>query len=79
MRKHRMITRILVALLLTSAAICGQAPAGDHHQHVFSPTIAELGKISPITAKDVTALLDEAGIKRGVLLSVAYMYGRPGT
>ena len=73
-----MITRCLVAILLSSTAIFAQAPAADHHQHLFSPTIAELGKIDPIMAKDVIALLDEAGIKRGVILSVAYMYGRPG-
>jgi hypothetical protein len=31
-----------------------------------------------ITASDVVSLLDAAGIKRAVLLSVAYMFGRPG-
>jgi predicted TIM-barrel fold metal-dependent hydrolase len=73
-----MLIRMFLILLLTSVAVFAQAPVADHHQHLFSPTIAELGKINPITAKDVIALLDEAGIKRGVLLSVAYMYGRPG-
>ena len=73
-----MITRILTVILFASTTFLAQAPAADHHQHLFSPTIAELGKVPPITAKDVIALLDEAGIKRGVLLSIAYMYGRPG-
>ena len=31
-----------------------------------------------LTANDVIALLDAAGIKKGVLLSIAYAYGRPG-
>jgi predicted TIM-barrel fold metal-dependent hydrolase len=31
-----------------------------------------------LTAKDVIALLDTAGIRKGVLLSIAYAYGRPG-
>jgi predicted TIM-barrel fold metal-dependent hydrolase len=54
----------------------------DHQQHVLSPTIAAI-LASPsnppqvITARDVAALLDSAGIKRAALLSVAYMYGSP--
>lgn len=53
-------------------------PRADHHQHLFSPMIAEPQKITPITAADVIKHLDAADIRRGVLLSVAYMYGRPG-
>lgn len=34
--------------------------------------------ITAITAQDVIKLLDDAGIERGVLLSTAYAYGRPG-
>jgi uncharacterized protein len=58
---------------------CGQVtPKADHHQHLFSPSMAEFQKIKPITAQDVIGLLDAAGIKRAVLLSTAYSYGRPG-
>src|SRR5688572_10120656 len=53
-------------------------PAADHHQHLFSPNIAVVQKIKPITAGDLIKLLDEAGIKRGVILSYAYSYSRPG-
>jgi predicted TIM-barrel fold metal-dependent hydrolase len=56
------------------------APAADHHQHLFSPTIAGLDPgsgIPSITANDVVALLDTAHIRRAVVLSVAYMYGSP--
>jgi predicted TIM-barrel fold metal-dependent hydrolase len=56
------------------------APIADHHQHLFSPAVADmvLGAANPgISAKDVVALLDTAHIQRGVLLSVAYMYGSP--
>jgi predicted TIM-barrel fold metal-dependent hydrolase len=57
-------------------------PAADHHQHLFSPHItallaAESIEIQPITARDVLALLDAAGIRRALLLSVAYMLGSP--
>ncbi len=40
--------------------------------------MAEFQKIKPVTAADVLALLDAAGIERAVLLSTAYSYGRPG-
>jgi predicted TIM-barrel fold metal-dependent hydrolase len=56
------------------------APAADHHQHLFSPAIAALAAgsgIPVITAKDLIALLDTAHIQRGVVLSIAYMYGSP--
>jgi predicted TIM-barrel fold metal-dependent hydrolase len=57
-------------------------PLVDHHQHLFSPAMARLldtgaGGPSVITAKDVIALLDAAGIRRAVLLSVAYVWGSP--
>ena len=34
--------------------------------------------ITAITAQNILKLLDDAGIERGVLLSTAYAYGRPG-
>ncbi len=58
-------------------------PRVDHHQHVGSPEMvvfqgyASQG-ITAITAQHVIKLLDAAGIERGVLLSTAYAYGRPG-
>lgn len=86
-----MIKRILLILALASAAAFSQSqpaqpnprsekfkPSADYHQHLFSPEMAEFQKIQPITAQAVVALLDAAGIKRGVLLSTAYAYGRPG-
>jgi predicted TIM-barrel fold metal-dependent hydrolase len=82
----------LSLLLLISAAAVAQSgqtsqsnslakqftPKADNHQHVFSPAMAEFQKIKMITAQDVIALMDAAGIKRAVLLSTAYSYGRPG-
>ncbi|HKO41984.1 MAG TPA: amidohydrolase family protein [Pyrinomonadaceae bacterium] len=57
-------------------------PAADHHQHVFSP--AYTAKFLPagsksITAQDVIALLDKAGIRRAVFLANGYSFGRPGS
>lgn len=53
--------------------------AADHHQHLFSPAIAEdlPGVPHAILARDVVALLDAAGIHSALLLSTAYMYGSP--
>lgn len=57
------------------------APAADHHQHVFSPAYAALQSpgFKTVTAQDVIALLDQAGIRRAVLLSTGFRYGRPGS
>ena len=70
---------IIVIVIAGAVGAFGQAPpAADHHQHVFSPPMAEFQKIKPITASDVIADLDAAGIGKAVLLSTAYSYGRPG-
>ena len=60
------------------------APAVDHHQHIFSPTLAALVSPAPpaapvrsLTARELIAYLDAAGIKRAALLSVAYSFGNP--
>jgi uncharacterized protein len=82
---------VFLFLLFAAAVVSGQQaaspsakpvpaiPFADHHQHLFSPAYIELNpSLKPITAKDVIELLDTAGIERGVLLSLAYAYGRPG-
>ena len=70
---------ILLLALGPALAHARAAPAADHHQHVFSPGIAALigGGFREITADDVVGHLDAAGIHRGVLLSVAYIYSDP--
>ncbi len=59
------------------------SPAADHHQHLFSDDIIALIKAGPtgpqtISAEDLIGYLDEAGIRRAAVMSVAYMYGKPG-
>lgn len=50
-------------------------PQTDYHQHLFSPNIAKLApSLKPLTAADLIALLDKAGIRRAVVLSIAYQY-----
>lgn len=68
----------ICALLSTASVHAQPAPSADHHQHLFSPAINKmLPSLNPITASDVVSLLDAAGIKRAVVLSVAYMFGSP--
>lgn len=76
-------TRTVVApMLAAEPAAHHLAPVADHHQHLFSPAIVALlarGSGGPpiITARDLVALLDAAGIRHALVLSVAYMYGSP--
>jgi uncharacterized protein len=73
---------LLAAMSLPRPASGQAAPAADHHQHFFSPAITAMlatptGGPQAITARDVVALLDTAGIHRALVLSVAYLYGGP--
>jgi uncharacterized protein len=52
-------------------------PVADHHQHLFSPTIAEAGSYPLVDAARMAELLDAGGIRKAVLLSLAYSYGNP--
>src|SRR5688572_8766348 len=69
---------------LPALALCQQVPRVDHHQHLFSPALASLLSppapavpVAPITAGDVVAHLDAAGIERAVVLSTAYIFEQP--
>ena len=79
-----MKSKLILTLLFLAPAAFAQsvpAPAADHHQHIASPSMGEFQKfpgVSSLPAKDVISLLDAAGIEKGVLLSIAYAYGRPG-
>ena len=64
-------------VLFICSAYAQPVPLADHHQHLFSPAIAALISVEPISADDLVSLLDAAGISRAVVLSVAYMYGSP--
>ncbi len=83
---------VLSLLFLASAIVAAQnkqssesnvqrtqtAPVVDHHQHLFSPAMAQVEGIKPVTAQEVIGLLDTAGIKRAVLLSTTFAYGQTG-
>jgi uncharacterized protein len=52
-------------------------PAVDHHQHLYNPALGPLTLGEPVTADDLVKLLDQAGIRRAVLFSIAYQFGNP--
>src|SRR5437764_3327452 len=54
------------------------APFVDHHQHLFSPATAALIAAAPIDGRALIAHLDDAGIARAAVLSVAYTWGKAG-
>jgi uncharacterized protein len=76
---------VFAAMMVTTSVgpAAGQiAPVADHHQHLFSPAMAALlapdsAEPKAVTARDVIALLDSAGIRKAVVLSAAYIYGSP--
>jgi predicted TIM-barrel fold metal-dependent hydrolase len=73
---------LFVAVMFPASAAAQLAPMADHHQHLFSPTMAALlstdsTTFPTITARDLIALLDSAGIRKALVLSVAYIYGSP--
>lgn len=77
------LLRLFFALPLAFLAGAAQAqPVADHHQHLFSPGIIALINAGPagpqqLSADALVAHLDQAGIRRAALMSVAYMFGRP--
>jgi uncharacterized protein len=82
-----MTTRLFAAVFVLSwrASVGAQdAPLADHHQHLFSPALAAAMSppapappARPVTATDLIALLDAAGIKRAVVLSTGYIFEQP--
>jgi uncharacterized protein len=73
-----------VGLVLGASGCIGMSSKGSgeivplvaYHQHLVSPATGELWDTPERQdAKDLLIQLDDAGIRRGVVLSVAYLYG----
>src|SRR5438105_4613038 len=71
--------RILGTLFFVIVTVDATAqPLVDHHQHLFHPMVTGLAPdTGTITASELVAFLDEAGIRRALVLSVAYQFGNP--
>ena len=84
-RRRLTITRACFPLILAqiwSPASLAQTPLVDHHQHIASPTNIQLlgapgAPRLPSSAQELIAYLDSAGIRRALVLSVAYQWGNP--
>ena len=76
-----MSARLLASALLVLGTACAHAPsrpAGDFHQHLFGPGTRELSPtLERVTARELIAKLDSAGIRRAVLLSIGYQFANP--
>ena len=70
-----------VAVLLTTACTHSRpmpVPVADLHQHLFGPGTLELSPSLPrVIARDLIRHLDSAGIRRALVLSVAYQFSNP--
>src|SRR3954452_9218207 len=74
----RAVSLVAVALLLFGALPVRSQRPNDYHQHLLSPAAAKLGSLPrPVTAGDLIALLDAAGVHRALVLSLAYQFGNP--
>jgi predicted TIM-barrel fold metal-dependent hydrolase len=68
----------LVAQQPSPAASDALTPVIDHHQHLFSQAVHKISPtLPPMDAAELVKLLDEAGIRRAVVLSLGYQYGNP--
>src|ERR1700756_3889558 len=70
---------VVFAVWILLAVLPAQSqPAIDYHQHLLSPSAAKLGSLpKPLTARDLISLMDAAGVRRALVLSLAYQYGNP--
>jgi predicted TIM-barrel fold metal-dependent hydrolase len=74
--KLRVACGFFLITALPAAPAFARAPIVDHHQHLLAPTMTAPGQ-KPIDASAMVRMLDEAGIRRAVLLSNAFRFGNP--
>ena len=70
---------LLTATLILLRTLYGQSqPSIDYHQHLLSPAAAKLGSLpNPFTTGELIPMMDAAGVRRALVLSLAYQYGNP--
>jgi predicted TIM-barrel fold metal-dependent hydrolase len=78
MRTRRLIAIASTVLLVGTSLRALSQPTADHHQHLFSPTVVERSSgLNSIAATDLIRFLDEVGIVKATVLSLAYQFGNP--
>jgi predicted TIM-barrel fold metal-dependent hydrolase len=70
------VRRSLILVLLVPCLVLAKPPRVDHHQHLMNAAMAA-SPDKAIDAKKLIAMLDDAHIKRAVVLSNAFVYGNP--
>ncbi|MGO4210481.1 amidohydrolase family protein [Terriglobus sp. 2YAB30_2] len=78
-RKHIQHLRIVLLIFFTTI-VCGaqNTPLIDYHQHLLSPEVAKLiGASRTFSASDLIAEMDRGGLRKAVVLSLAYQFGNP--
>jgi predicted TIM-barrel fold metal-dependent hydrolase len=69
---------LVFLLVMPLSAFTQEKPRVDYHEHLLSPSVARvLHEPKPFVARDLVAELDAAGIRRAVILSLAYQFGNP--
>ena len=58
-------------------AVAAAVAAVDHHLHLFTTALGPVSEGLPLTAAALVDQLDEAGIRRAAVFSVAYGFGNP--
>lgn len=76
------VASIATATIVAAFTLDAQTPLVDHHQHLSSPENTQTSDAPPErrlpgSAKALIAYLDAAGIRRAIVLSVAYQWGSP--
>lgn len=71
--------RLIAARIVIASAVYASAqPLVDYHQHFFHPNDTHMSPdTGTVTATELIAYLDAAGIRRALVLSVAYQFGNP--
>src|SRR4051812_12373495 len=71
--------KFLTCTMAALMSLSSLAAITDHHQHLYSPEAGANSSVGPrgISAEDLIAHLDAAGINRAVVLSVAYSFANP--
>ncbi|WP_263415421.1 amidohydrolase family protein [Terriglobus albidus] len=71
--------RIVLLIFFTTTLCAAQStPLIDYHQHLLSPDVAKLiGESRTFAASDLIAEMDRAGLRKAVVLSLAYQFGNP--
>ena len=73
------VNSIFIRLVFIALLVCMRSyaqPAVDHHQHLLRSAVTS-PKGFALSADELIAQMDEAGIRRAVILSIAYQFGNP--